>query len=106
MNLITANHVTYGYTHRPVLNDISLSFAPGEVVSLLGPNGSGKTTLLKDFAGPSRMPQKGDVRLEERPVATIAPKRLARRIAYVPQVHQRLLWLPRHGCRPDGSHAP
>lgn len=87
MNLITVNHVTYGYSHRPVLNDISLAFAPGEIVSLLGPNGSGKTTLLKVLLG-LLVPQKGDVRLEGRPVATIASKQLARRIAYVPQVHR------------------
>ncbi|WP_419660851.1 iron(III) dicitrate ABC transporter, ATP-binding protein [Desulfosarcina variabilis str. Montpellier] len=87
MSLITVNQVTYGYTHRPVLNDISLSFAPGEIVSLLGPNGSGKTTLLKVLLG-LFAPQKGEVRLEDRPVATIAPKQLARRIAYVPQVHR------------------
>jgi iron complex transport system ATP-binding protein len=87
MNLITVDHVTYGYTQQPVLNDISLAFAPGEVVSLLGPNGSGKTTLLKVLLG-LLSPREGVVKLEDRPVATISPKRLARRIAYVPQVHR------------------
>jgi iron complex transport system ATP-binding protein len=87
MSLIAVNHVTCGYNHRPVLSDISLAFAPGEVVALLGPNGSGKTTLLKVLLG-LLPPQQGNVLLENRPVSTISPKQLARRIAYVPQVHR------------------
>jgi iron complex transport system ATP-binding protein len=87
MALITVNHVTYRYTRRPVLNDISLYFSPGEVVSLLGPNGSGKTTLLKLLLGlyPT---QQGQVLLEDRPVSAIPSKQLARRMAYVPQIHR------------------
>ena len=42
--------VTYAYESgdlaRPVLRDVDLSVAPGEVVLLTGPSGSGKTTLL------------------------------------------------------------
>jgi len=32
---------------RPVINEVSLALAAGEVVGLLGPNGSGKSTLIK-----------------------------------------------------------
>lgn len=72
MSLITVHHLTYGYDHHPVLRDVSLAFAPGEVVSLLGPNGSGKTTLLKLLLG-IHTPQHGTVRLEGRPVTDIPP---------------------------------
>jgi iron complex transport system ATP-binding protein len=70
-----------------LLHDVNLEIPDGEVHALLGPNGSGKTTLLKILLG-LLIPQKGDVRLENLPVATIASKQLAKRIAYVPQVHR------------------
>lgn len=43
-----------------VLNDVSLSVAPGELVSLQGPSGAGKTSLLRAAAG--LIPATGDIR--------------------------------------------
>lgn len=39
------------YKKRPVLRDVSLEAARGEVVALLGPNGAGKTTCFYAIAG-------------------------------------------------------
>jgi len=36
---------------RRVLEDVTVSFAAGEVVAILGPNGAGKSTLLQTLAG-------------------------------------------------------
>jgi ATP-binding cassette subfamily B protein len=46
---IAVDQVTFQYpsTERPVLQDISLHVAPGEIIALVGANGSGKTTLVK-----------------------------------------------------------
>lgn len=48
---IEVAHLTMNYRGRTALNDLNLSFAPGQIVGLMGDNGSGKTTLLKTLAG-------------------------------------------------------
>jgi iron complex transport system ATP-binding protein len=89
MALIEVDQLTYRYPHgrKAILENISLGFHRGKVISLLGPNGSGKTTLLKLILGLLR-PQHGTVQLEGRNLTQITPKQLARKIAYVPQLHR------------------
>lgn len=87
VELIQAEHITFSYSRKPVLTDVSLSVKQGEIVSLLGPNGSGKTTLLKVILG-IYPPKSGTVFFNGRSVSEIAPKELAKKIAYVPQFHK------------------
>ena len=48
---LTATGVAKGYGGLPVLADINLRVAEGEVVAVLGPSGCGKSTLLRVLAG-------------------------------------------------------
>jgi len=76
-------HTYYGKSH--VLQGVSLTVGPGEVVGLLGRNGVGKSTTLKTIMGLVR-PARGRVTLDGRPVAGLPPHRVARLgIAWVPE---------------------
>ncbi len=73
------------YRRRPVIRDVSLSLARGEVVALLGPNGSGKTTCFYSIAGLVRT-DGGQVKVDGRDVTTLPMYRRARLgIGYLPQ---------------------
>jgi putative spermidine/putrescine transport system ATP-binding protein len=56
--------VLKSYRSLRALYDISLEFAPGQIVSLLGANGSGKTTLIRCLAGIAA-PDKGNIFFDE-----------------------------------------
>lgn len=49
--LLTVAGITKRFNNRRVLDDVSFSVYPGEVLGLIGPNGSGKTTLFECLAG-------------------------------------------------------
>ncbi|NDK33148.1 anchored repeat-type ABC transporter ATP-binding subunit [Nesterenkonia haasae] len=70
---------------RPVLRNVDLNVAAGELVGLIGPNGAGKTTLIRSVLGltPSR---EGHVRVEGQ-----SSRKARRRIGYVPQ-RQEFAW--------------
>jgi iron complex transport system ATP-binding protein len=76
--------VTFGYDAQPLFYTVSVQVQPGEMVGLLGPNGSGKTTLLRLMSG-FLQPQQGRVLLEGRDLKQWGRKKVAQRIALVPQ---------------------
>ena len=70
---------------RPLVQDVSLELAPGEVVGLLGPNGAGKTTTFNLVTGLLR-PDRGQVLLDGMPVQKLPmPRRARLGIGYLPQ---------------------
>lgn len=63
MNGLSVSGLCHSFGDRPVVSDLSIDVAPGEIVSLLGPSGCGKTTTLRLVAGLEPL-QKGEIRLD------------------------------------------
>lgn len=58
--ILEVDHIVFGYDHREMIKDISLTITKGEHIGITGPSGSGKTTLMKLMSGALR-PDKGRV---------------------------------------------
>jgi sulfonate transport system ATP-binding protein len=71
----------------PVLREVDLDVAPGEVLAVVGGSGCGKSTLLRLIAGLDRE-HEGTVEVAGRPVAGPGPDR-----GVVFQEHRLLPWL-------------
>jgi lipoprotein-releasing system ATP-binding protein len=60
----------------PILNDVSLSMAAGDAVSVIGPSGTGKSTLLY-ILGALEAPTSGEVTLDGRNPFTLSEKEVS-----------------------------
>jgi phospholipid/cholesterol/gamma-HCH transport system ATP-binding protein len=58
--LIELRHLSFGYSERVVLDDVSLSVPRGKVTALMGASGGGKTTILRLIGGQNQA-QQGEV---------------------------------------------
>jgi NitT/TauT family transport system ATP-binding protein len=63
---LTLDHVSHSYGSTFVLDDIALTFEPGEVTALVGPSGCGKSTLLGILGGMLK-PSRGRVLVKGQP---------------------------------------
>tara|TARA_Y100001968_G_scaffold321523_1_gene356123 strand:+ start:748 stop:1500 length:753 start_codon:yes stop_codon:yes gene_type:complete len=82
---LVAENLSKRYKGRAVVQDVSLSLAPGEVVGLLGPNGAGKTTSFYMIVG-LVTPDTGQIMLGERSLIGLPMHARAKLgIGYLPQ---------------------
>ncbi|MGA2091390.1 MAG: ABC transporter ATP-binding protein, partial [Endomicrobiales bacterium] len=82
--MITLQSITVGYTHKPVLTDISFSVPAGDSLGIIGPNGSGKTTLFRTMTRTLK-PWAGTVLFNNADLYTIARNTIATTMAAMPQ---------------------
>ena len=83
--LLSAHGITAGYGMLDILHGVSLTVAPGEIVSIIGPNGAGKSTAFKAIVGLLR-PRAGSVVFNGAEITGLRPDLVLRRgLAYVPQ---------------------
>ncbi len=88
--LIQADNLSISRLGRPVLCNVNVGINAGDCVSIIGPNGAGKSTLMAGLLG--LLPaDTGTVILDGSPIRQLPRREIARRIAYVPQIHEGYL---------------
>ena len=82
--MLTGSNITFRVGSKPLISDISASFAAGGLHLLVGPNGAGKSTLVKVLARLLR-PQTGTVEYDGADVSQASEAELAKRRAVLSQ---------------------
>ncbi len=82
--MLKVESVSVRYQDHLVLDDVSLSVQPGEVLALIGPNGAGKSTLIRAVSGVVPR-QSGRINICGRDGSSITPTERARLLAVVSQ---------------------
>lgn len=82
--MLTASSITFRVGNKPLIADVSVSFASGKLHLIIGPNGAGKSTLVKVLARLLR-PQTGHVEYDGVDVSNTSEAELAKRRAVLSQ---------------------
>ena len=69
---------------KTILSPTNLTFAQGEITTLLGHNGCGKSTLIK-LLSRQNAPSHGEVLFQKTPVSSYSHLEFAHQVAYLPQ---------------------
>jgi len=76
--VLEVKNLTAGYGDIPVLRDVSLKVAPGEILLIGGENGAGKSTLMRAIAGFNK-PSSGSVLLDGVELTGLAPEKVSQK---------------------------
>jgi branched-chain amino acid transport system ATP-binding protein len=83
--VLRVDHLRASYGGGDILQGVTLTINPGEVVAVIGRNGAGKTTLMKCIIG-LLAPTAGSIHLQDRNITHLpAFRRAGLGIGYVPQ---------------------
>jgi len=85
MTTLEFEDVSFSYSAKRFVAQMSFSVAEGELVGLMGPNGAGKSTILKLAAG-LLSSQKGKVLVGNQTIGSYSGKERAKLVAYLPQI--------------------
>lgn len=78
---VTARYATVA---TPAVDRVSFEVPRGAITAVVGPNGSGKSTLVRALL--RRIPlERGRITVDDAPIDDVAPRELARRVAFVTQ---------------------
>ena len=75
--LLSTTSLVKEYRHRRVVNGVSITVFPGEIVGLLGPNGAGKTTTFNIVVGVVK-PDNGTVQFQQQTITRLPMHKRAR----------------------------
>ncbi|ASN05044.1 ABC transporter ATP-binding protein [Virgibacillus necropolis] len=81
--MLNVSSLSKSYGNNKILNSVSFTISPGEIVGLVGENGAGKSTLLKILATLSK-PTDGTISLHAN-MFDENIKKIRRKIGFVPQ---------------------
>ena len=81
---IQINGLSFQYGDRPILDDLTLTIAPGEKVALVGESGSGKSTLTKLVAGLLKY-EKGSILMDGHELQDMKLDSYYKQISYISQ---------------------
>jgi ABC-type sugar transport system ATPase subunit len=85
-----ADHIGKRFGGVSVLRDVSVTFVPGQIHTLLGENGAGKSTLLKIMAGMYTVDD-GTLTLNGEELPKLSPREAQRRGIYLVPQEPRLM---------------
>ena len=88
--LLGINALTVTVDCKPIIHDVTLSLAAGEIHALMGPNGSGKSTLAHALMGhPKYTITSGTITLNGKDITTLPPHERARSGLFLSMQHPR-----------------
>lgn len=82
--VLVAQQLTLAYDDKRIIQNLNLEIPQGKMTALVGANGCGKSTLLRGLARLLK-PEKGAVYLEGKAIAQLPTRKVAQRMAILPQ---------------------